>query len=178
MTTSDDVQAVGPQASAWLAGLGDVMMVRHRDGEVVDSRRLGVANVDSDCSTQVDALEAIQEGSTYLFWFTDKSKNGGPVLLLEESMGALKAQAQELASDAPSFRGQVLNAEWGLEFRLQKPSPDLLKGIASWVSIHHEAWPALLGIVNARATVRNKNGDIVERYKDSASWAPLRAKES
>jgi hypothetical protein len=178
ISTNNDLDGVGPRLSAWLGELGEVLMVKLTGDEITEAKRIGGSSDAADLSTQVTALEAIDGGATYLFWFSDKTKDGSSMLILEESRGALKARAMEVASDAPSFRGQVLKAKWGLEFRSQKPAPDFLEMLAGWVSAHHDAWPALLSIVGARMTVRNKSGDILERYKDSNSWAPLRSKEN
>lgn len=178
ISTSGELSGVGERLNAWFGELGDVLLVRVTNGEVTDSRRLGGSSDSTDLSKQIAALSAIKNGATYTFWFSQETKNGSPLLLLDESRSALKALAMEVATKAPAVRGQVVQAKWGLEFRSQKPAPDFLDALAGWVSANRSAWPGLLSIVDARMTVRDKNGDIQERYKNSKAWAPMRPKEN
>jgi len=178
VSTGDDLSKIGPRLSDWLAALGEVRLARIQDGEVSAGRRIGGAAVGADLSAQCAALEALDAGQTRVFWFTDAARNGAPLLLLEESMGALKGVAAEADSGAPAVRGQVRRAKWGLEFRARKAHPDFLVRLSRWVRDHHRQWPALLALVDARMTVRDRAGEIVSRARNDEAWADLRPNRS
>ena len=74
----------------------------------------------------------------------------------------------------PTVRGQLRSARWGVEFRARGPFPDFLPTLAAWVQQHHQRWPGLAVLIDARLTVRDNDGEIVERFKDDDAWAPLR----
>lgn len=178
VTTADALDAVGAQLAGWLQELGEVRFAQLRDGEVVAARRIGGAPPGADLAAQVAALEAAGAGNDCVFWFTEADQSGEPLLLLEESRGALKSLVEEVGSDAASMRGQLVAAPWGLEFRTRKELPDFLPKLAGWVAAHSGRWPGLRALIGARMTRRDKAGEILARFKDDDAWAPLRAQRS
>lgn len=178
VTTNDSLSAVGEALTTWLKTLGEVRLAQLDQGDVVDARRIGGATQGVDLSAQVHALAQLQDGAPCLFWFTTASKSGEPLLLLDASKASLKALAQDAAGSGPVMRGTLHPARWGLEFRCRKALPDFLLSLADWVSSHHAQWPGLLSLVDARMTVRDKDGEIVERRKDSDAWASLHTNRS
>jgi hypothetical protein len=176
VSTVDDLDALGERLSAWLAALGEVRLVQLAEGQPIAGRRIGGVAVGEDLSAQITALQAIKDGATFVFWFTERASSGAPLLLLEESSSALKTLATKAATDAPAVRGQVTAARWGIELRTSKPSPELLPALARWVGQHIDRWPGLDALVGARMTVRSRDGEIVQRLKDDEAWAPLRSK--
>jgi hypothetical protein len=173
ITSSDALSAVGDRVRTWLAKLGEVRLVQVADGEIVTGERIGGEDDRGDCAAQVAALEALAGGQRVVFWFTEADRDGQPLLLLEESREALKAVAVTASSSAPSMRGQLAAAKWGVEFRTQAALPGFLPALAGWVARHHQHWPGLGVLVGARMTVRSKSGDIIERVKDNDAWALL-----
>lgn len=177
--SSDPLDRVGAKLSDWLGALGEVRLVQTSGDEIVDSRRLGAAPAGApDLSAEARALAAVADGTPQWFWFTSASGAGAPRLLLGDSPAALKPRALEVGSTGVTVRGQLVAARWGLEVRCRKAPGDFLRMLAGWVSDNHARCPALLGLVDARMTIRDRDNQIVARHKDTNTWADLRALRS
>ncbi|MFT4979778.1 MAG: hypothetical protein ACI8S6_005690, partial [Myxococcota bacterium] len=175
--TQDDLGRVGPRLSAWLAAQGTVRLAQLRDGEIISSTRVSGPPAGGDFSGLVAALESAQRGEPPLFWFTDATKGGGPLLLLEHDHAALKSLALEATSGAPTVRGQLHAAKWGLEFRTRDEHPGFLQTLAAFIRNHSRQWPGLLALVGARMTVRGRDGAVISRHRDDKAFSGLTGAE-
>ena len=176
ITTADSLDGVGAKSSAWLAGLGSVRLVQIKGGKLTATRQLGGGQ--ADCAAQVAALKAMRGGETQMFWFTHRSKDGGPLLLLAGASAALKGAVHKAATDAKAIRGRARAVKWGVAFQSRSADPAFLSKLADWVGQHHARWPGLRALVGARLSVVDAAGKNVERFRDDNVWSSLRKLEN
>lgn len=125
-----------------------------------------------DLSRQSALLQELPDEPLW-FWFTDRSGvDGAPLLLLETSRDALKATAKAAGGGERTLRGQVAASRNGwLEFRTRDPWPNFIAELARWAAAHHTRWPDLARLRGARMTQRDRDGQILDRQKDSDAWS-------
>ena len=109
-----------------------------------------------------------------MFWFSRMTRNGRPLLIIEQTRPALKSAALEVTVGAPAIRGHISYAKWGFEFKARKPFDQLLQDLAAWIYANHAEYPILLKLIDSRVTVRDKAGTVTHRFKDNDVWNALR----
>lgn len=173
ITTADELDGVGESLEKWFEQFSGVRFVQIENKEIVDSRIIG-KTASIDLTKLVEALRQVKNGKNMVFYFTNVGKDGQPVLMMNSSLSDLKSQVKSISGDAPMVRGEVQMAKWGVEFRARNRYPDLLPQLAAWVETHHGAWPDLRVLVNARMTLRDKEGTILEKFKSDSVWDAIR----
>ena len=143
----------------------------------MEARRIGGKAAGHDLSGLVACLRNLDKKSC-LFWFTSSNRDGKPQLLVETDGAVLKAAAMEAKGKLAGVRGTLHTAKWGIELRARKSYPNLLPALAKWVRYSRKKWPDVDALIGARVTVRDKEGNILERTKDTKAWSKLQSKES
>ncbi|MEL6343747.1 MAG: hypothetical protein AAFV53_11490 [Myxococcota bacterium] len=180
LTTSDDIRH-GPEiARALLAAwpverLRGARLVQMADGRFVGGLTLDVAAPEGPVMTrQQDVLGALVEGAQALFWLTDAGRDGRPMLLLDTDKNALRAAAKDVGGGGRTTRGVLVARKNGrFEFQIRKPYADFLSVLVSWVGTHQTQNPALKALHHSRMSVRDSDGEILERHKDDDAWNAL-----
>lgn len=176
ITTQDDLSVVGTSLHRWLAKQGDVLIAQVAKDEVISAIRIGGRDPAIDFTLQCTALEAMKKGEKYLFWFSKKSKQGPPLLLIHKSKVALKGLAHEVTGTSSFVRGTVRMEKYGLKFSIRKAYAHFLPALSKWVAKNVQKWPELQILIDARVVVCDREGNIVHRIKDKKTWQSLRGK--
>lgn len=178
MTTTGDLDLGVKIVTSLLSSHRDTLkrlegarLVRMSGGRFVAAKTISSG---PDLSALVAALDDLAGGAKGVFWFTTAAKSGGPMLVIAEEPGALKAEAKKVQGTDRGMRGQVrmTNKGW-LEFRTRKPIDNFIGALAGFATDNHGAWGGLSRLRGARLTVRDDNDEIVSRHKDDDAWKGL-----
>ena len=152
-----------------LAALDDARLITIRGGKFAD---IVGASAGPDLSAQAALLDGLAEGDRAWFWFTDRSSDGGPLLLLGADREALKATARAARGEGSTLAGRLRMTRRGwIELRAKSAYPQLVPMLAAWTAAHRRRWPVLARLRGARFVVTDADGEIVSRHKDDAAWA-------
>ncbi|MEL6341515.1 MAG: hypothetical protein AAFV53_00175 [Myxococcota bacterium] len=156
-------------------GLDELHIVQLRDGKPIRVQPITLQPHSPDLRIQNQVLADLDEAHPVWFWFTDRDREHRPLLLLNPDRNALKAAAMERTGERSGIRGRmVLTSKGYIDIQLRTMSKPLLTQLAAWASAHVSRWPALRRLAGSRITVRDKQGKMVDRYKNDDAWSSLK----
>ena len=156
--------------------LSNATVVQTKDGRFASAMRPGDNTAALDLSKQSSLLENLGEKGTVWFWLTSADEGGQPLLLLAHDRDTLQNEAKQAGGDGSTLRGELQRSKAGwIEIRSRQFWPEGLAVLAQWTEQHHQQWPALRRLKNARMTQRNKAGELLNRHKDDAVWDSIPA---
>ena len=178
LISENNLENVNQAIRSWLSSANFHLLAQKLPDEKMICTRL-------TATSQSDALEGVSkalntimnEGSSMYCWFSANSTLGSPLLLLESSKSSLKALAKLNESDDQYAIGKISKAKWGVEFKLRKTIPDFLKNLSKFVSLYQRQYPTLLHLVNARMTLWDAKGNLLEKHKNDKAWSTFSTTE-
>ena len=158
------------------SALANSTVAQTKDGQVVDILPAGESTATLDLSKQCSLLENLGTKGPVWFWLTSADESGSPLLLLAYERDNLQDKAKQAGGDGSTLRGELQRSKAGwIEIRSRQFWPEGLSVLAQWIEQHHQRWPALRLLKNARMTQRDRAGELLNRHKEDAVWDSIPA---
>ena len=172
LITENNIEKLNETITAWLTAANFHLLSHVLPDGTMTCRRLTFTQQSTQLKSLSDSLRLIMdEGASFYCWFSPKSTLGSPMLLIESSKPALKALAKSNEGDSSYAIGKISKAKWGIEFKLRKTIPSFLQHLSHFVAKHHGEYPVLRHLINARMTLWDAKGNLLEKHKNDKAWS-------
>lgn len=131
-----------------------------QEEEVVECRKI---SSQENASDPYHILLSLEKKEKYYFFLTSSS------FLIDTSRSSLKERAEK--TNEKGINGQIRQSSKGfMELQTAKDAPLLLEMLVSFVSQNLSTFPSLQALNLARHIVKDKEGEVVSRYKADDAW--------
>ncbi|MFT5680454.1 MAG: hypothetical protein ACI8RZ_001360 [Myxococcota bacterium] len=174
LTTADDItgwqDAIAALQIHRIPRLTEVGMLQIVRGRIKAAEAWGSPSPSVDLSAQSAVLSGLAVGERVWFWFAADGATG-PTLLLATDRADLKPLIKATRATGAVCKGQLRRSKKGwLEFITRDETTDFIPRLAGFVATHRSAWPKLAGLIGARMTRRDADGNVLDRIKDDRAW--------